>query len=108
MEGSQNTSNKVSHGMATVGRPTCWRLDTGITIHLHEMLCYEILSRILDIRWVTSEARSFTHSNEQGPIKLYMIQFIFKFYHMGNEKCITGTQKDKNYEINTILWKIKQ
>jgi len=36
-----------------------------------------------------------------------MILFVFKFYHMGNEKYITGTKKDKNYEINTILWKIK-
>jgi len=56
MEGSQNTSNKISHGMATVGHPTCWRLDTGITIHLRETLCYDTLSRILDIRWITSEA----------------------------------------------------
>jgi hypothetical protein len=55
-----------------------------------------------------SEAGSFKHSNEQGPIKLYMIQFIFQFYLIVYEKCITGTQKDKNYEINTILWKIKQ
>lgn len=49
MEGSRNTLNKVSHGMATVGHPTCWRLDIGITIHLHETLCYEMLSLIFNI-----------------------------------------------------------
>jgi hypothetical protein len=42
------------------------------------------------------------HSNEQDPIKLYMIQFVFKFY-MVYEKRIIGIQKDKNYEINAIL-----
>jgi hypothetical protein len=53
--------------------------------------------------WIRSEGGSFKHSNGQSPIKLYMIQFVFKFYHMVYEKYIIGTQKDKNYEINAIL-----
>lgn len=47
--------------------------------------------------WIRSEGGSFKHSNEQGLIELYMMQFVFKFYHMVYEKCIIGTQKDKNY-----------
>jgi len=35
-----------------------------------------------DHTWIRSEGGSFKHSNEHGPIKLYVIQFIFKFYHM--------------------------
>lgn len=38
-----------SHGQATVGQPTGLRLDTGITIHHHETLCYEMLCRILNV-----------------------------------------------------------
>jgi hypothetical protein len=36
------------HGTATAGHSTRWKLDTGITVHLCDTLCYEMFSRILD------------------------------------------------------------
>lgn len=61
------------------------------------------IKQVLEHTWIGSEGGSFEHSNEQGPIKLYMIQSVLKFYHMVYEKCIIGTQKDKNDQINAIF-----
>jgi len=40
-------------------------------------------------------------------LDLIVLGWVFKFQHMVYEKQITGKEKEKNYEANDILWKIK-